>query len=295
MAADEVSDEPNRFDDDAAAVDRLVHLLEVTPLDLDLFEAPTVADIDPLRARHRLFGGQVAGQSVRAATLTVDGDRPIHSLHCYFLRPGSPSERLFFYVDRSRTGRSFTTRHVRARQGGETIFELIASFHDRESGDEYALPRATVPGAAATDVSAPAWAAGPVNAIAQPFSIAPVGPDDDTDVRLDRSTLRYWIKPRATLPDDHGLHAAVITFLSDMQAGSAAMAAVDFTNTNGQIASIDHAMWFHRPMRADSWLLVDVRPVSVSGARAFVLGTIHDDHGTHGVSFTQELLLRRNP
>ncbi|MET1003092.1 MAG: acyl-CoA thioesterase domain-containing protein [Acidimicrobiia bacterium] len=273
-------------------------LLDVEAIDVDLFIAPAMLHIDASRLppRARLFGGQVAGQSLKAAANTVEGDRPVHSLHCYFLRPGNPTLDLLFYVNRSRDGGSFTTRHVRARQGGETIFELIASFHRPEPSDERALPAAEVPSAEEVAAAAAPPSPAPPNP-GDWFDMHEVPSEGDAGAHLDQSVLRYWIRIKEQLADDPSLHAALLAYMSDLRAGSAPMRAVGIDgpapDMGVQVASLDHAMWFHRPMRADGWLLMEVRPAAVSGSRSLVLGTIHDAAGLHGVSFTQELLLRR--
>jgi acyl-CoA thioesterase-2 len=282
-------------EDAAAAVRRLSDLLDLDQLDVDLFEAPRPEPLDENPPPGvRLFGGQVAGQAMRAASLTVDEARPVHSMHCYFLRPGQVDQRIFFRVDRSREGSSFTTRHVSVRQNGQTIFELIASFQRPEDGHDYALPISDVPSPDDVDERESVFSFdGP--APSDPFELAPLRSGDDDEPGLDRTTLRFWLRTRARLPDDGGLHASVLAYMSDMRSGSAAMAVVGvqgWPTESFQIASLDHAMWFHRPIRADDWLLLDVRPISVSNSRGLVIGTIHDRSGRHGVSFTQELLIR---
>jgi acyl-CoA thioesterase-2 len=270
-------------------------LLDVESIDVDLFIAravPPAADAPP---RWRLFGGQVAGQSLRAALETVEADRPVHSLHCYFLRPGNPALDLLFYVDRSRDGGSFTTRHVRARQGGETIFELIASFHAPEPSEERMLPAPDVPS---------------VSDVAHGLSTVPPRPWDQEEwfdayavpvdeaprAQIDESVLRFWIRTNERLPDVPGVHAALLTYISDMRTGNAALHSVGKEGPSPdmgvQLASLDHAMWFHRPMRADDWVLMEILSTSVSGSRVHMRGTLHDAYGLHGASFAQELLMR---
>jgi len=268
-------------------VDSLLALLEVERLDRDLFRAAV-----PMRTQtNRLFGGQVAAQALRAATLTVDVDHHPHSLHGYFLRPGSPELPIILQVDRIRDGRSFTTRTAVAVQAGETIFELTASFHRDEPGAEYQTP---LPAGLPDPDDDFAWHESLLSRfdIASPFEtheIPPPGPDERG---LLSSTRRVWLRTRGALPDDRALHACVLTFVSDMGAVFAAALAVGGGLGFTMGASLDHAMWFHRPIRPDEWMLFDLRPASNAGARGLVLGTIHTRDGVLGASIAQEDLIR---
>lgn len=271
-------------------VDRLIALLDVERLDRDLFRAAV-----PARTQtDRLFGGQVAAQTLRAATLTVDVDHYPHSLHGYFLRPGSPNVPIILQVDRIRDGRSFTTRTVVAMQEGEAIFELTASFHKDEPGAEYQTPLPA-------DLPEPdadfKWHKSLLSMFdaASPFEMHEVPPPEPGERGLLTSTRRVWLRTRGALPDDRALHACVLTFISDMGAVFAAALAVGggFGLTMG--ASLDHAMWFHRPIRADEWMLFDLRPVSNAGSRGLVHGTMHTRAGVLGASIAQEALIRALP
>ena len=268
-------------------VDRLLGLLDVERLDRHLFRAAVPAHTP----NGRLFGGQVAAQALRAATLTVDAEHHPHSLHGYFLRPGSPATPAILQVDRIRDGRSFTTRTVVAIQEGEAIFELTASFHKDEPASEYQvqLPEGVPDPEGDFD-----WHESLIArfSAASPFEMREV-PNPPPDSRgLLPSTRRVWMRTRGALPDDRALHACVLTFISDMGAVFAAALAVGggFGITMG--ASLDHAVWFHRHIRPDEWLLFDLKPVSNAGSRGLVHGTMHTRDGVLGASVTQEALIR---
>lgn len=257
----------------------LLDLLALERVDGDRFVAPTPAD-----GPSRLFGGQVASQSLRAAVLTVDAARPPHSLHAYFVRPGSPGVPLDLDVVRVRDGRSFSVRQVTASQAGDPIFVLYASFHGREAGDDWHLPP-------------PAGVPGPdeIEAHESPLSrFSTMSPFEMRPVRRGAvfpAMHPFWVRTREPLPDDAALHACVLAFMSDMGVVGSARApestAMPFAG-----ASLDHAVWFHRPARADAWLLFSVDPVTNAGARGLARGTFHTREGVLVASIAQEALLR---
>ncbi|MBA3652646.1 MAG: thioesterase family protein [Actinobacteria bacterium] len=262
------------------AADRLQRLLTLEPAGRDRFEAVTPSD-----GPGRLFGGQVAAQSLRAATLTVDGARPPHSFHAYFVRPGRPGTPLVLDVIRIRDGRSFTTRAVTATQGGEAIFFLAASFHAAEPGDDWQLP-------ARDDVDGPGDAEVTPSPLARfesmmPFEIRPAAGRSAMGFALHP----FWVRVGGTLPDDAALHACCLAFMSDMGVVGSALAP-NATVQPFMGASLDHAVWFHRPARADEWLLFDVAPVSNFGARGLARGSMHTEDGALVASIAQEALLR---
>ena len=235
----------------------------------------------------RLFGGQVASQSLRAATLTVDGDRHVHSLHAYFIRPGRPDEPLRLEVDRTRDGRSFTTRRVTASQSGGPIFVLASSFATSEEGDDWQLP-------APTDVPEPDSVGQTGTYFSQfwrgsPFEVRPV-----RDMQPDGPPRIHpmWIRSRDPLPDDPDLHATVLAFFSDMGVVGSARAPSSSLPQRFMGASLDHAVWFHRPARMDDWILFSVNPVTNFGARGLAHGTMHTRDGVLVASIMQEALLR---
>ena len=260
---------------------RLVELLDVERVGDDQFVASTPPPGD---GPPRLFGGQVASQSLRAAVLTVDSDRTPHSLHAYFVRPGSPGIPLDLDVERTRDGKSFSTRHVTASQAGEPIFVLTASFHISEEGDDWHEP-------APTNVAEPDDLA-PRESPLQRFST--MSPLEMRPVRSQASFPAmhpFWVRTREPLPDDPALHACVLTFMSDMGVVGGARSPISTSIPFGG-ASLDHAVWFHRAARADDWLLFSVDPVSNAGARGLARGSFHTKDGTLVASIAQEALLR---
>jgi acyl-CoA thioesterase II len=272
----------------ADPVDRLLDLLALDDAGPDRFRVD-----NPDRGfGNRVFGGQVAGQALAAVTRTVDIDHAAHSLHAYFLRPGRPGVPIEYDVERTRDGRSFTTRRVLARQGDEVIFEMSTSFHTREPGVDYQLPLAADVAPPPDEPVHPPWIPeGERDRI--PFEIAELGPTPADEHGWHRSTRRVWMRIRRPLPDDPLLHACVLTFLSDMGAVMGAMAPVPEHQPGRMMAaSLDHALWFHRPMRADEWFLYDLHAVSNFGARGLCRGTMHTADGVLGVSMAQEALLR---
>jgi acyl-CoA thioesterase-2 len=259
----------------------MLKLLDLDQIGDDVFSAVTPSD-----GPGRLFGGQVAAQTLRAATLTVDADRPPHSLHAYFIRPGRPGPPLVLHVERTRDGRSFTTRHVTAVQNDEPIFNLTASFHAAEDGDDWHLPGPTP--ARRPDDPGPESFFNRFNSMS-PFDMRPLLPPDPDGWP---SFHPMWIRTVAPLPDDPALHRCVIAFMSDMGVVGSARAPDSTLPKVFLGASLDHAVWFHRPARADEWLLFSVDPVTNSGARALARGTFHTEDGVLVASIAQEALLR---
>jgi acyl-CoA thioesterase-2 len=265
----------------AESTDRLLALLDLTPAGADEWEAITPAEGPP-----RLFGGQVAAQSLRAATLTVPSERLVHSFHAYFIRPGRPGVPLELSVERARDGRSFTTRRVSAAQEGEAIFVLDASFHVEEDGEDWqpddSMPAVPPP----DDVPKPESPFGTFSTMS-PFEMRPVGGRNPMGFAMHP----YWVRTVARLPDDAGLHACAIAFISDMGILGAARPASS-TRSGMMGASLDHAVWFHMPVRADQWLLFDASPMRTAGARGMAHGTLHTADGVLATTIVQEGLLR---
>lgn len=274
----------------------LIELLDLEPIEVNIFRG-TQPDED----RQRVFGGQVAGQALVAAARTVDEPaRPVHSLHAYFLRPGDPSVPILYEVDRLRDGRSFTTRRVVAIQHGRPIFNLQASFHDVEPGIDHHIE-------APRDVPPPetlptyrdrmerhrdrigAWLDRP-----RPIDTryAPPDPAFEPGVRTERQLV--WMRADGTLPDDPVLHACIVTYASDMTLLDTALRPSGISSLTHELmmASLDHAMWFHRPFRADEWLLYQQRALSSSSARGLAGGSIFTADGRLAVSVVQEGLIR---
>lgn len=240
----------------------------------------------------RTFGGQVAGQSLVSATRTVEDRFRVHSLHGYFLRGGNPTEPTVYLVDRVRDGRSFCTRRVTAIQDGLAIFTMSASFHVEDQGYDHqdTMPRVPRPdelpdvlASDDTDLMAPyrEW---------ENFDVRIVPRDRSVTSRDLAAQQQVWFKYRSPLPDDQVFHVCTLAYMSDMTLlGSAKVAHPD---EDAQFASLDHAMWFMRPFRADEWLLYDQTSPSAGGGRALTQGRIYDHRGVMVAAVTQEGLTR---
>ena len=261
-------------------------ILELTETDTDSFRGANPGDWPG----GRVFGGLVAGQALRAATYTVGAEHGPHSLHAYFVRPGRPGVPIDHSVDRTRDGRSFTTRRVDSRQDGEVIFTLSASFHTAEPGPEYQLPMAAeVP--APEDLDPPGWPFSASGALTN-LELREVGPTPPEPDGTYRSTRRVWLRAR-DVGDDPLMHACALTFMSDLGVVMAARPPRPGARWDAVMtASLDHAVWFHRPVRADQWLLYDLHALANHGARGMVRGVIHERSGTLVASVAQEVLVR---
>ncbi|WP_370323930.1 acyl-CoA thioesterase [Euzebya sp.] len=279
----------------AESVSALLSLLDIETLDVDLYrgEAPKT-DVQ------RVFGGHVAAQALVAAVRTVDHDRPVHSLHAYFLRPGNPRHPIIYATDRIRDGRSFTTRRVVATQQGKAIFHLSASFQIAEPGPEHADPMPDVPGPEdlqtlkATlagwgvdwEPPFPEWSSIDLRYVRMPNEVAAERSDH----------LQLWFRSLDPVPDTPHLHVCVLTYMSDLSLlGTTVSRHGDFPGQDRfRMASLDHAMWFHRPFRADEWLLYDMRSPSAGSARGLALGQIFTASGALVATVVQEGLTRPN-
>jgi acyl-CoA thioesterase-2 len=270
---------------DDEPIDRLLALLDLTPAGSNRWLAGTP---EPGDGPPRLFGGQVAAQSLRAATLTVDADRLVHSLHAYFIRPGRPGVPLQLDVERARDGRSFTTRRVSASQEGEPIFVLDASFHVEEDGEDWQPERSMLEVPHPDTIAAPESPFGSFSTMS-PFEMRPAGGSNPMGFPVHP----YWVRAKGRLPDDDALHACAIAFISDM--GILAAARPPGGGIERMMgASLDHAIWFHVPVRADEWLLNDAGPLRTAGARGLAHGTMHTVDGVLAVTVVQEGLLRQS-
>jgi acyl-CoA thioesterase-2 len=280
------------------ALDELIDLLDLEELEVNLFRGRS-----PQEQRQRVFGGQVAGQALVAACRTVERGLA-HSLHAYFLRPGDPLVPIVYQVDRIRDGKSFTTRRVVAIQHGEAIFHLSASFQPAESGFEHqdAMPEAPDPESLPTwpERIAPTLEKVPREmraAIARerPIDLRYVGEVPIWSAQKGPPSQQVWMRADGALPDDPALHQVVVAYASDMTMLDTSLLphGVAWADFSFQIASLDHAMWFHRPFRADEWLLYDLHSPSAAGARGFTLGRIFTRDGRLAVSVAQEGLIRR--
>lgn len=239
-----------------------------------------------------LFGGLIAAQSLRAAQLTAPEGHHVHSMHGYFLAEGTAGDPLTLDVTKLRDGRAFSTRHVVARQGGEVIFSMTASFQREESGAQYQIAATEVPDPDSRDTG---WAARP-----HP-EFPPAAFFEFRDIRvppMERqgprpAAKRWWARTVGTLPDDPDVHACILTYLSDLNALTAIAAAIGVEwDEPRRTASLDHAVHFHRPIRMDDWVLVEMCPVSNGGNRGLVRNTMHSRSGVLGASVSQEGLIR---
>ena len=277
------------------ALDDLISLLDLEVIEVNIFRGRS-----PEENRQRVFGGQVAGQALVAASRTIDDrDRRVHSLHAYFLRPGDPTTPILYDVDRIRDGKSFSTRRVVAIQHGQAIFNLQASFHAHEDGLTHQVPMPQVP--AADTLPDFKTRMEPHKALLGEWYDRPRPIDqryvDGDPFRRKGNPLpgqRVWIRADGTLPDDNVLHACIVTYASDMTLLDTALLPHGLAWTDGsvQMASLDHAMWFHRPFRADEWLLYQQSSISTSGSRGLAQGNIFTKDGKLVVTVVQEGLTR---
>ncbi|MCA1243049.1 acyl-CoA thioesterase II [Stappia stellulata] len=281
-----------------SAVDDLLSILDLEPLEHNLFRG-----MSPQVGWQRVFGGQVIGQSLVAASRTVPEERGVHSLHAYFLRPGDPAVPIIYEVDRIRDGGSFTTRRVVAIQHGHAIFSMSASFQKHEEGLEHqmTMPEVTAPEELPSEAELKekflAHAPEPVRRYWErdrPIELRPV----DLTHYFSRKKLtpaqNVWVRASASLPDDPRIHSCVLAYASDMTLLDTALFAhgTSVFDPKLQIASLDHAMWFHRPFRADEWLLYSEDSPSASGGRGFTRGALYDRAGHLVASVAQEGLIR---
>ncbi|MEO6028484.1 MAG: acyl-CoA thioesterase II [Candidatus Binatia bacterium] len=283
-----------------AALDQLVSILDLEELELNLFRGRT-----PKEDRVRVFGGQVAGQALVAAGRTVEDGLVVHSLHSYFLRPGDPSIPIVYQVERLRDGKSFTTRRATAIQHGLPIFNLSASFQRPEQGIEHQLdkPESTDPDTLPTfrqrvepylekvHPDLKKWLQRE-----RPIDMRYVNPPDYLHPEKRPPHQQVWIRAAGTLPDQPLLlHQCIVAYASDMTLIDTATLphAIPWFDPKVQMASLDHAMWFHRPFRADEWLLYSQESPTATGARGFTTGRLYTRDGVHVVSVAQEGLIRQ--
>jgi acyl-CoA thioesterase-2 len=278
-----------------AAVDALLALLDLEAIEVNIFRGGS-----PPASRQRVFGGQVAGQALVAASRTVEPEGVVHSLHAYFLRPGDTRIPILYEVERIRDGLSFVTRRVTAIQHGRAIFSLSASFQVPEDGFDHSARMPDVP----DPESLPSILQQRREAREERGGKAIPDLDLPFDLRNcdwtpeDRKKplppyQRVWMKTTGALPDNPVLHACALTYASDMTLLDTALLphGLDLED-NVFMATLDHAMWFHRPFRADEWLLYAQDTPSASGGRGFATGSVFTADGQLAVTVVQEGLLR---
>ena len=256
-------------------------------------------------AETRVFGGEVAGQALIAAARTVAPERTVHSLHAYFLRPGDPGRPILYQVDPIRDGRSFTTRRVVGIQHGEPIFTLSASFQATEPGVHHQVPELSVPDPDELPTAAELMERGGERSAAwfaqfsRRFPVELRFPEEPPAMGTVRGEARpprqvVWVRATETLPDDPALHACAATYVSDLMLLGAALLPhrLMFGNPRLQMASLDHAVWFHAPFRADDWLCYQQESPWAGNARALCRGSLFDRGGTLVATVMQEGLIR---
>ena len=275
----------------------LLKLLELEQVEDNFFRGES-RDI----GSRRVFGGQVLGQALTAANYTVE-DRDVHSLHAYFLRPGDVKAPILYEVDCARDGKSFSNRRVVAVQHGRPIFNMAASFQVPEEGLQHQAEIPDVPGpddvADLSDVAEHVLKTVPLQmrrflTRVRPIEMRPVEPMDPT-TRAPREPVQHvWIRTVDELPDDPDLHRNLLAYISDYQLfGTTTLPhQISWEAGNVQMASLDHAMWFHRAFRVDEWLLYSMESPNASGARGLAMGRFFKPDGTLVASTAQEGLIR---
>lgn len=268
------------------SLDDLVELLDLEKIDVDLFRGR-----QPQTSAQRVFGGQVLGQALVAASRTVDPERIVHSLHGYFLRAGDTTVPIVYRPEPTRDGGTFSSRRVVASQHGKPIFYMSASFQKPERGLDHAdpMPNDLVPPDEAPTLASVLEARSGRKAADWAREWAAL------DVRLAGVTGRqFWIRAAGKLPDDPALHACILAYASDLTLLGASLLphGIVIGDRRIQPASLDHALWFHRDFRADEWLLYDQSSPSASNARGFATGRLFTESGHLVASVAQEGLIR---
>lgn len=282
---------------DSSPIEQLIALLDLEAIEVNIFRG-----VSPKDRSQRVFGGQVLGQALVAATRTVEG-RFCHSLHAYFLVPGDPKVPILYEVDRSRDGKSFSSRRVVAIQHGRQIFHMSVSFQLAEPGLEHQIdaPPVPRPESLPSEDEVRRRLADQVPAAyreqflrRRPIELRTV--DRTEIIRPPKAPPHQavWVRATGTLPDDPALHQCVLAYASDMTLLDTSLLphGIGWFEDRIQMASIDHAMWFHRPFRADQWLLYVQDSPAMYGARGFNRGLIYSEDGKLIASVAQEGLLR---
>lgn len=279
------------------AVEQLIALLDLDAIEVNIFRG-----VSPKDRSQRVFGGQVLGQALVAATRTVEG-RFCHSLHAYFLVPGDPKVPILYEVDRSRDGKSFSSRRVVAIQHGRQIFHMSVSFQVEEPGLEHQIAAPVVP-RPETLPTEDEIRRRDIDRVPEQFRENFLRPRPIELRPVDRLQIfspekrpphqAVWVKATGPLPDDMALHQCVLAYASDMTLLDTSLLphGIGWFDPRVQMASIDHAMWFHRPFRADQWLLYVQDSPCACGARGFNRGLIFSEDGKLVASVTQEGLMR---
>lgn len=282
-----------------SALESLVRLLDLEPLEVNLFRG-----LSPQIGWQRVYGGQVLGQALVAAVRTVADPRIAHSLHAYFLLPGDPSVPIIYEVERIRDGGSFTTRRVKGIQHGKAMFSMSVSFQKLEPGFDHQTPMPDVPAPedlpSEKDLARQMLERVPDNMRQywqreRPIEMRPVDLSRYLVAKPRTAAQHIWLKANGRLPDTPALHQCVLAYASDFTLLDTALIAHGklMFDADIQLASLDHALWFHRPFRADEWLLYVQDSPSASGARGFCRGSVYTRDGILVASVTQEGLMRQ--
>jgi acyl-CoA thioesterase-2 len=282
-----------------SAVQEMLDILDLEPLEVNLFRGRS-----PQAGWQRVYGGQVIGQALVAAVRTVDASRAPHSMHAYFILPGDPKVPIVYDVDRIRDGKSFTTRGVTARQHGHAIFTMQVSFHAGEQGLDHQAKMPSVPPPESLPTESELrqkmlpTMPDPVRRYYErerPIELRPVEFDRYGGKKYPDGRFHIWIRATSRLPDDPAIHQCVLAYASDMTLLDAALAPHGRTLFEKEFmaASLDHALWLHRPFRADDWLLYAQDSPNLHGSRGFARGLIFTRDGTLVASVAQEGLVRQ--
>jgi len=283
----------------SSAVQDLLTILDLEPLDVNLFRGRS-----PQVGWQRVFGGQVIGQALVAAVRTVDASRPPHSMHAYFILPGDPKVPIIYDVDPIRDGKSFTTRRVTARQHGHAIFSMLVSFHADEPGLDHQAempdvpPPEELPDEAEMRKNLLPTMPDPVRRYYErerPIELRPVEFDRYGGKKYPGGDFHVWIRTTGQLPDNPAIHQCVLAYASDMTLLDASLMRHGRTLFEKEFmaASLDHALWLHRPFRADDWLLYAQDSPNLHGSRGLARGLIFTRDGTLVASVAQEGLVRQ--
>ena len=282
-----------------SAIGGLLSILNLEPLEVNLFRG-----LSPQVGWQRVFGGQVLAQALTAAVRTVPAERTAHSLHAYFLLPGDPKAPIVYEVERIRDGGSFTTRRVKGIQHGRAMFAMSLSFQKAEPGFDHqsTMPDVPAPESLPTERELARKFVEVLPAAMRsywerdrPIEMRPVDTARYFE-RAERTAAQHiWMRASGRLPDDPALHQCVLAYASDFTLLDTALVAHGklMFDPDIQLASLDHALWFHRPFRADEWLLYTQDSPSASGARGFCRGSIYRRDGVLVASVTQEGLMRQ--
>jgi acyl-CoA thioesterase-2 len=276
----------------------LLRLLDLEPIEHNIYRGQN-RDI----GSGRIFGGQVLAQALVAARRTVEEDRPVHSVHGYFILAGDLEIPVVYFVDRLRDGRSFVTRSVTAIQHGQAIFNMAASFHRAEEGIEHqiAMPDVPPPEGLRSELELIRDRADaipePLRTVLtqdRPLDIRPLDPSDPLDPAPRGPRRRFWVRAVGDVGDQRVHHQAVLAYASDYGLLGAALQPHGLTvqNPRVMVASLDHALWFHRTFRVDEWLLYDIESPGAGGARAFTRGAFYTRAGVLVASVAQEGVVR---